>query len=90
MLLSWGFNHPESLPFAQLRANLGQERWEEPEEGHHGKEAKEFTEQKLAELDNYDEMVERMEGLQEDVENGKMTREAFVALLWESNGFGKA
>ena len=90
MLLSWGFNHPDSLPFAQLRAHLGQERWKELEEGHHGKEAKEFTERKLAELDKYDEMVERMQCLQEDVENGKMTRGAFVALLTGSNGFGKA
>ncbi|KAH0829719.1 hypothetical protein FOPE_10723 [Fonsecaea pedrosoi] len=81
MLLSWGFNHRDSLPFAQLRAHLGPERWKELEEGHHGNEAKKFTERKLAELVKYDEMVEKMECLREDVENGKMTREAFVALL---------
>ncbi|KIW77139.1 hypothetical protein Z517_09585 [Fonsecaea pedrosoi CBS 271.37] len=80
-LLSWGFNHPDSLPFAQLRARLGPERWKELEEGHHGNEAKQFTERKLAELDKYDEMVEKIECLREDVENGKITREAFVALL---------
>lgn len=90
MLLSWGFNHPDSLPFRQLQAHLGQERWKKLEEGHHGKEAREFTERKLAELDKYDEMVERMECLLADAENGKMTREAFVAALRESNGFGKA
>lgn len=90
MLQSWGFNHPDGLPFAQLRAHLGQKRWKQLEEGHRGKEAKEFTKWELAELDKYDEMVERMECLLEDVENGKMTREAFVALLRESNGLGKA
>lgn len=36
--------------------------------------------------DKYDEMVERMECLQDDVESGKMTIEAFVAVLRESNG----
>lgn len=87
---SWGFNHPDSLPFTQLQARLGPERWKELEEGHHGKEAREFTERKLAELDKYDEMVERMECLQDDVESGKMTIEAFVAVFRESNGFGKA
>lgn len=30
-----------------------------------------------------------MESLQDDVENGKMTIEAFVAVLRESKGFGK-
>jgi hypothetical protein len=40
MLLSWGFNHPDSLPFTQLQARFGQERWEELEEGHPGKEAR--------------------------------------------------
>ncbi|KAK6371794.1 hypothetical protein LTS17_008618 [Exophiala oligosperma] len=81
MLLSWGFNHPDSLPFAQLQARLERERWKELEEGHHGKEAREFTERKLAELDKYDETVERIECLQDDLENGKMTIEAFVAVL---------
>ncbi|KAJ9610172.1 hypothetical protein H2204_015413 [Knufia peltigerae] len=90
MLLSWGFNHPDSLPFTQLQARLGPERWKELEEGHHGKEASEFTERKLAELDKYDEMVERMECLQDDVESGKMTIETFVAVLRESNGLWKA
>ena len=83
MLLSWGLNHPDSLPFTQLQARLGPERWKELEEGHHGKEAR-FTERKLAELDKYDEMVERMECLQDDVENGKMTIEAFVERVWKS------
>jgi dsDNA-binding SOS-regulon protein len=90
MLLSWGFNHPDSLPFTQLQAHLGPERWKELEEGHRGKEAREFTSRKLAELDEYDEMVERMECLQNDVENGKMTMEAFVAVVSESNGVWKS
>lgn len=81
MLLSWGFNHPDSLPFAQLQVRLERERWKELEEGHHGKEAREFTERKLAELDKYDETVERIVCMQDDLENGKMTIEAFVAVL---------
>jgi hypothetical protein len=35
-------------------------------------------------------MVERMECLQDNVESGKMTTEAFVTVLRELNGFGKA
>ena len=89
MLLSWWFHHPDSLPFKQLQARLGQERWKELEAGPRGKEAREFTERKLAELNKYDEMVERIECLQEDVENGKLTTEAFVALSSESKGLGK-
>lgn len=81
MLLSWGFNHPDSLPFTQLQARLGPERWKELEECHHGKEAREFTRRKLAELDKYDKKVERMECLLDDVENGKMALEALVAVL---------
>ena len=90
MVLSWGFNHPDSLPFSQLQAHLGPRRWKELEEGHHGKEAREFTKRKVAELDKYDEVVERMECLQDDVESGKMTIQTFLAVLGESTGFRKA
>lgn len=89
MLLSWGFNHPDSLPFKQLQARLGPVRWKELEKGHRGKEAKEFTERKLAELAKYDEMMQRIERLEEDVEGGRMTGEAFVEALEELNGFAK-
>ncbi|RMD41225.1 hypothetical protein DV735_g3921, partial [Chaetothyriales sp. CBS 134920] len=85
MLLSWGFNHPDSLPFKQLQAHLGREQWDKLREIPNQLEAIKFTERKLGDLSKYDELLEEVESLYKDVENGKMTPEAFVAVVAELN-----
>jgi hypothetical protein len=54
MLLSCGFNHPESLPFVQLQQHIGTEKWEQRKRQFHGTE-NEFVKEKLSQLAQYNQ-----------------------------------
>jgi hypothetical protein len=82
MMLSWGFNHRHSLPFSQLRHHIGDEKWDQLEEPFfETEEMDEFTEQKMAQKEQYEQDLERTKVDKADVDNQKMTAEEFVATL---------
>jgi len=82
MMLSWGFNHPNSLPFSQLRHHIGDEKWDQLEKPFYDTEEMEkFTEQKMAQMEQYEQDLERTEADKANVDNQKMIAEEFVATL---------
>ncbi|KAH9216645.1 hypothetical protein DL95DRAFT_435079 [Leptodontidium sp. 2 PMI_412] len=82
MMLSWGFNHPHSLPFSQLRHHIGDEKWDQLElPFFETEDIDKFTEQKMAQMEQYEQDLERTKADMADVDNQKMTAEEFVATL---------
>lgn len=81
MLISSGFNDQRSFPFVQLRRHLGDERWAEFERqcNFDADELDAFAVQKLQQLEEYDEALEKMEEEKVLVDAGRITNEAFVA-----------
>jgi hypothetical protein len=80
MLLSTGFNDHRSFPFTQLRRHLGATEWARREkEFDNVKELEGFATQKLSELDEYDEALEKTEQNKALVDSGNMTKEEFIA-----------
>lgn len=82
MVLSSGFNHADSLPFMKLREHVGTEKWKQLREKFYGtEEMRIFVAQKLSQLAQYDQELEKAEALKKDMDSGGMTREAFIAAL---------
>jgi hypothetical protein len=81
MLLSCGFNHPENLPFVQLQRHIGTEKWEQLKRQFRGTETNAFVKEKVSQLAQYDRDEDKALELKEDFDNGKMTREQFIAAL---------
>ncbi len=80
MLISVGFNEPGSFPLMQLRKLVGATEWERrrrESEDLPGVEA--FVTQKMWELEEYDEAMDRLESDKERVDGGNMTSEEFLA-----------
>jgi hypothetical protein len=62
MILSWGFNDPKVLPFAQLIEHIGPEKWEQLKKAiPDTKELQEFAKSKVSQLEQYDIDVEAMQ-----------------------------
>ena len=79
MLLLSGFNDHRNFPFTQLRQHFGAE-WAKREEGFNtAEELEAFAVQKVKELDEYDQALEKREGDKALVDRGKMTKEEFIA-----------
>ncbi|GAB1205865.1 hypothetical protein APSETT445_004544 [Aspergillus pseudonomiae] len=70
MLLSSGFNDHTSFTFSKLRLHLGAE-W--------AKRAKKLDGEEEPDLDNYDEALAKLEENKVLVDDGKITKEEFVA-----------
>ncbi|KAI9848064.1 MAG: hypothetical protein M1837_001166 [Sclerophora amabilis] len=81
MILSCGFNHPENLSFVQLQWHIGTERWERLKGQFSGTEMDTFVEEKVSQLAQYDRDEDKALEFKEDFDNGKMTREQFIAAL---------
>lgn len=83
MILSCGFNHPENLPFVQLQRHMGTERWERLRRQFSATEIDAFVEEKKKYLSWRSATEMRIKALEfkEDFDNGKMTREQFIAAL---------
>jgi hypothetical protein len=81
MLLSCGFNRPENLPSVQLQRHIGSARWEKLKRQFYGTEMNTFVEEKVAQLSQYDRDEDKALDLEEDFQNGKMTREQFITTL---------
>lgn len=81
MLLLCGFNHPENLPFVQLQQYISTETWEQFKRQFHGTEEDTFVKEKLPQLEQYDRNEDRAVELKENLDNGMMTKEQFVAEL---------
>jgi len=82
MVLSWGFNCRETLPFSQLKHHVGDEKWDQLEKPFvDTEEMEKFIEKKLPELEQYCKDLEKTEANKADVDNQKMTAEEFVATL---------
>ncbi|KAL4804124.1 hypothetical protein BDV18DRAFT_166287 [Aspergillus unguis] len=78
MLLSAGFNSQRSFPFTMLRRRLGTMWGGFEREVADSDEMEEFARRKIAELDRYDEIQDRLEEMKALVDSGDMTREEFV------------
>jgi hypothetical protein len=79
MLLSSGFNDHRSFPFTQLRQHLGAEKWAQHEnEFDNAEELEAFAQRKVAQLDEYDEFLERREEDKALVDSGNMTKMEFI------------
>jgi hypothetical protein len=80
MLLLSGFNDHRSFPFTHLRQHLGATAWARHEnEFENEEELEAFAAQRVSELDEYDEALEKREEDKALVDSGKMTKEEFVA-----------
>lgn len=80
MLISAGFGDDRSFPFTQLRGHIGSTEWEKREdEFYNAEEAETFAAQKAKESERYDEALEKLEANKALVDNGKMTKEEFIA-----------
>ncbi len=80
MLVSSGFNDNRSFPFTQLRRHVGAAEWMRLEaEVANTEELDTFAAQKVLELAEYDEALEKKEEAKILVDSGKMTREEFIA-----------
>jgi hypothetical protein len=87
MLILSGFNDHRSFPFTQLRQHFGATEWSKREEEFNNTEELEaFAAQKVSELDEYDEALEKMEEDKALMDTGEMTKEEFIAnALMESD-----
>ena len=63
MLLTSGFNHPDSFPFSKLVLHVGTSEWERREKEVSGAEA--FGAQKKLQLEQYEDELERLKGVDE-------------------------
>ena len=79
MLLSSGFNDHHSFPFMQLRQHVGGDEWTRREKKFNNAELEAFPARKVSELEKYDEMLEKVEESKARVEDGTMSKEAFIA-----------
>lgn len=79
MLLLSGFNDHRSFPFTQLRRYFGAEWAKRENEFNNEEELEAFAARKMSELDEYDEALEKREDNKALVDNGKMTKEEFIA-----------
>jgi len=62
MVLSWGFNDPKVLPFAQLIQHIGPEKWGQLKDAiSNTKELEEFAQKKASQLKQYDIDVSRLQ-----------------------------
>jgi hypothetical protein len=62
MILSWGFNDPKVLPFAQFIEHVGPGKWEQLKKAIPDTiELQDFARNKVSQLEQYDTDVERME-----------------------------
>jgi len=69
-------------PFSPLRHHIGEEKWDQLEESFfETEEMDKFTEQKMAQREQYEQDLERTEADKANVDNQKMTAEEFVATL---------
>ena len=82
MVLSCGFNDADNLPFTQLRHYIGMERWQQLKEQFYGSEGMEtFVTQKLPQLIQYEEDLEKTKACIADIDNKKITEDEFIAIL---------
>ena len=82
MMLSWGSNHPDSLPFTQLQQHIGENKWEHLKKGLLGLEKiDEFLEQKLAQFAQYEQDLDKTNSNKNKMENQNFTEEELVARL---------
>lgn len=81
MLLLCGFNHPKNLPFVQLQQHIGSEKWLKLRRQFYGMEMNIFVEEKVSQLAQYDRDEDKVLELEEDFDNGRMTREQFITAL---------
>lgn len=81
ILLSCGFNHPQSLPFTQLQRHIGSEAWEQHMSRYSGIEVDDFVRTKLAQLDQSDLEEDRAMELKERMDQHKVSLEQFIAEL---------
>lgn len=81
MLLLWGFNHPDNLPFIQLQRHIGTEEWEKLKRQFRALKMNAFVEEKVTQLVQYDRDEDKALELEEDFESGKMTREQLITAL---------
>lgn len=81
MLLSYGFNHHQNLPFVQLQWHIGKGRWEELKAQFCGSELDAFVTKKLHQLEQYDIDEDRALELKENFDGGLMRKEQFIAEL---------
>jgi hypothetical protein len=80
MLLSAGFNDPDSFPWSKLREHLGDEEWtRRGEEFGDDEELEVFGARKVREEEEYDAALEKLETDKELVDKGEMAREEFIA-----------
>ncbi|KAF3913758.1 hypothetical protein AA313_de0208710 [Arthrobotrys entomopaga] len=75
---SSGINQ-RTFPFYKLREHLGKKWSERLESYSHAEGLNDFGERKARELDEYDEMVEKLEEDEKLVKSGEMSKEGFVA-----------
>ena len=81
MLLSSGFFDSFSFPCGHLKEHVGDEWWNDMTSRiEETDEVKNFVDRKLPELDRYDEDLDNIEKQKALMDNGKVTREEFVAL----------
>jgi hypothetical protein len=79
MLLTTGFNDPNSFPFTKLVQHIGTDEWAKLERKISKDEVVAFGEMKALQLDQYSDDLEKIMAHTELVEEGKMRKEDFVA-----------
>lgn len=80
MLLASGFNHDRSFPFNQLKLHVGTDEWDRLKKEVNEDEAEAFGARKKQELEQYEQDLEIVEEHTRLVNEGKMTKEDFIAV----------
>ncbi|KAL5121973.1 hypothetical protein ACEQ8H_000189 [Pleosporales sp. CAS-2024a] len=78
MLLSTGFNGPDSFPFTRLIQHIGEGEWEKRKREASDDEVAAFGAKKLRQLEQYNQDLEKIEAHIALVKEGKMKKEAFL------------
>lgn len=80
MLISAGFGDHLSFPFTLLRRHIGSAEWEKREnEVYDAEKVEAFAAQKVKELEQFDEALDKLEAKKALVDSGELTKEEFIA-----------
>ncbi|GAD91975.1 conserved hypothetical protein [Paecilomyces variotii No. 5] len=80
MLLTTSFHDIHTFPFTHLLRHLGASEWEKRKnQFENEEELEEFAARKMDELNEYDNVLEKLEKDKELVDSGEMTKEEFLA-----------
>lgn len=79
ILLSSGFNYPDSIPFAQLRDHFGADKFEQLNQRFLRTEVMEaLVKKKMKQLMEYDDAFDQVQALKESQEAGDINEEEFL------------